>query len=284
MLPRPPESADDAGTQRRFDDGYRGPLSDASPVERFISYRGALRVLSERHLKLRYRRSLLGFAWTLVYPLAATTVLTIIFSNVFTELSSYPLYALVGVLVWHFFSVSCLQASDSLLSAAAIARKVYVPTAVFPLSAVAANVVNLLLCMAVLPTVLYASGVDVTVRPMTLAYAVVTLTVFTAGIALLLSSLNVFYRDVRYFFEAVMLVWFYATPIVYPASALTGANALIVNLNPLYWILSAVRSGFHPWYRLDTVSAVVAGAVACVSAFGGWAIYHRCERRFHLHF
>lgn len=240
-------------------------------------------MLSERHLKLRYRGSIFGFLWTLIYPLAATLVLTVVFSGVFAVEGGYALYALVGVLTWHFFSVSCLQASDALLGSSSIVRKVYVPTAVFPVSAVAANLANFVLCIAVLPVAFHVAGVAVAYRLGALGFAIAVSAIFTAGIALVLASLNVFFRDVRYFFEALMLVWFYATPIVYPADLLTGASALLVTLNPLYWVLAAVRSGVHPAYELDVTTAAAASFVATASLTAGWVVYHRCERQFYLY-
>ena len=259
-------------------------MSRLGPFARLVAYRGALRLLTSRHLKLRYRRSMVGFVWTLAYPALSTIVLTVVFAPVFDQIESYPLYAMAGVLVWHFVSVSCLQASDALLGAAPIARKVYVPTVLFPVSIIAANVVNLLLCFAVLPVLMMLAGVKLGFHPWLFAYAIVTLGAFTAGLALALAAMNVFFHDVRYLFEALLLVWFYATPVVYPATIVTGVSAALLTLNPLYWILEAVRASLDPADPTSTSYCVVAGAVATASLLAGWRVYSRAEARFHLYF
>ena len=222
---------------------YDGGVSGLAPWRRLLAYRGALEVLASRSLKLRYRRSVLGFAWTLAYPALATAVLAVVFSRVFTQVNHYAAYVVVGVLAWHFFSVTCSQAMDALLDGASVMRKVYVPSAVFPLAAVVANLVNLLLCLAVLPTALTVFGAGGALRPLAFAAGIIGLVTFTAGAALALAALNLFFRDVRYFFEAILLLWFYATPVVYPEDALLGGARLLLWMNPLYWILDALRAG-----------------------------------------
>ena len=262
---------------------YHGGLSGLAPWRRLLAYRGALWVLASRSLKLRYRRSLLGFAWTLAYPALATAVLSLVFAGLFKSIAHYPAYVVVGILAWHFFSVSCSQAMDALLGGASVMRNVYVPTAVFPLAAVSANVANLVLCIAVLPLALGVFGAGGGLRPLPLVLGLTSLIAFTAGVALMLSALNLFFRDVRYFFEALLLVWFYATPIVYPTAALpTGARVLLA-LNPLTWILDALRAGLCEASYPDSATLVVALLCGGGSLLVGWRLYASVEDRFHLY-
>jgi ABC-type polysaccharide/polyol phosphate export permease len=248
-----------------------------------LAYRGAIGVLASRSLKLRYRRSLLGFAWTLAYPALATGVLSLVFSRVFSRIDHYPAYVLVGVLAWHFFSVSCSQAMDALLNGASVMRKVYVPSAVFPLAVVVANLVNLLLCIAVLPPLLSVFGAGGTLRPLAFAAGIAGLVTFTAGTALALAALNLFFRDVRYFFEAILLLWFYATPIVYPAEALPGGIGTLLAMNPLFWIIDALRGGLCE-ATIPSVATLCVSVVAGTASFVvGWRIYVSVEHRFHLY-
>jgi ABC-type polysaccharide/polyol phosphate export permease len=262
---------------------YHGGVSGSRPSIRLLAYRDSLFLLTSRHLKLRYRRSALGFVWTLVYPVLSTAILTLVFARVFVQIEQYPLHAMTGVLVWHFFSLTCLQGCDALLGAAPLIRKVYVPTAVFPMSVVAANLVNFMLCVAVLPALMVLVGVVPGFHPWLLVFALVVLAAFTTGVTLALAAINVFFHDVRYLFEAILLVWFYATPVVYPTAVLEGASAVLVSLNPLHWILILVRGALDPVGAFSWSSCLVAGLLALVSAISGWALYWRAEARFHLY-
>lgn len=260
---------------------YRGGVSRLSPVARVFVYRAALALLAARFLKVRYRRSVLGFAWTFAYPLLATTVLTVVFAPIFPQLPDFAVYVLVGLLVWHFFSVSCVQAMDALLGSAGVSRKVYVPTAIFPLSAVMANAANLLLCLLAVPVVLFATGGVPRFHPVTLAAGLILLTAFTAGMSLFLSALNVFFHDVRYLFEALLLVWFYATPVVYPVVGSGSAVAVLVALNPLHWIIVVLRSALWSGGALSPLDLAIALLVAGSALAGGWWAFCSAERRFH---
>jgi len=256
-------------------------VSRLSPVARVVVYRAALALLAARFLKVRYRRSVLGFAWTFAYPLLATTVLTVVFAPIFPQLRDFAVYVLVGVLVWHFFSVSCLQAMDVLLGSAAVSRKVYVPTAIFPLAAVMANVANLLLCLLAVPVVILVTGGMPTFHPVMLAAGVMLLATFTAGMSLALSALNVFFHDVRYLFEALLLVWFYATPVVYPVVGSGSAVAVLVALNPLYWILVVLRAALWSGGAVSPIELTIALLIAGSALAGGWWAFCAAERRFH---
>ena len=240
-------------------------------------------ILAAGALKLRYRRSVLGFGWTLAYPALATALFSLIFAPLFPQITGYPVYVVIGVLAWHFFSVSCAQAMDALLGGAAVMRRVYVPSAVFPLAAVAANLANLVLCLLVLPPAVALLGFGGTPRALPLAVGVTGLVGFTAGVALALAALNVFFRDVRYFFDAILLLWFYATPIVYPPEALPGGVGRLLVLNPLCWIVGSLRAGFGaspPPSSAVLVACLGAGLAAAVIS---WRLYVRLERRFHLY-
>lgn len=260
---------------------YRGGVSHLSPLARVVAYRTALGLLAARSLKLRYRRSVLGFTWTFVYPLLATTVLTVVFGGVFPQVPDYALYVLVGILVWHFFSVSCLQSMDALLGSTSVARKVYVPTAIFPLAAVSANLVNLILCLIAIPMLLVVLGTTLRFHPVVLLAGLAMLTAFTVGVALALSALNVFFQDVRYLFEALLLVWFYATPVVYPVTQPESAVAVLIGLNPLHWILLVMRAALWSGAQVPRLALTIGGGVAVAALVGGWFAYRAAERRFH---
>jgi ABC-type polysaccharide/polyol phosphate export permease len=263
--------------------GYEGGVSRLRPLARVVAYRDCLSVLATRCVKVRYRRSVLGVGWSLLYPLTAMLVLTAVFSRVFTDLAHYPLYAIVGFLAWGFFSLSCIQAMDALIGGATVMRKVYVPAAVFPLSAVVANFVNLLLSIALLPLVVWLIGASPGFHIGWLVFALILLAMFTAGLSLALAALNLFFQDVRYFFDAGLLIWFYATPIVYPAEVIPEQYAALVWLNPLHWLIVVLRAPLYGGGAPPALAVGAAASVAVAALVVGWLIFSRLERRFHLY-
>lgn len=252
-------------------------------MARVARYHECIGLLVARALRVRYRRSIIGFGWALVYPLLAMAVLSAVFSQVFEEIPLYPLYVIVGILAWNFFSLSCVQAMDSLLSGATVLKKVYVPSAVFPLAAVGANFVNYLLALLVLIVVGACLGVLPGIDVLCLTTGILSLAAFTLGTALALAALNLFFRDVRYLFEALLLVWFYATPIVYPVAVLRPEVLNLMRLNPFHWFLDLLRSGLWSGTAPAPGAAVLAPAIAVVAFTCGWVVFSRLERRFYLY-
>ena len=262
---------------------YHCALSGKGALSRLAEYGGCLRFLTLGSLKVRYRRSVLGFAWSLLYPLMSMAVLTVVFSRVFADLDHYALYVIVGVLAWGFFSLSCLQAMDSLISGAAVMRKVYVPSAVFPLSVVGANMINLLLSLSVLPLVMMVLGAGPGFHPMWLLAALLALAAFTAGVALALAALNLFFRDIRYFFEGLLLIWFYATPVVYPASVVPADWSPLLWLNPFHWLIALMRAALWNGAPPPAGTVAICLAFATVTLVAGWRLFVGLERRFYLY-
>ncbi|RMD83315.1 MAG: ABC transporter permease [Candidatus Dadabacteria bacterium] len=252
-------------------------------LRRLFAYRHCLWVLAARALKVRYRRSVFGFAWSLAYPLLSMAILTLVFARVFPAVRAYPLYVVVGVLAWGFLSLSCVQAMESLIAGAPILRRIAVPAAVFPLAAVASNLVHLLLSLAVLPAVMAVTGSWPAWHPFLLLAALGALAAFAAGLALALAAVNLFFRDVRYFFDALSLLWFYATPVVYPAEVIPQHLRAFLWANPMFWQLALFRAALYEGRAADPAVVAVALGLSAVALVVGWAAFARLERKFHLY-
>ncbi|MFQ5477088.1 MAG: ABC transporter permease [Candidatus Binatia bacterium] len=262
---------------------YRSDMTRGSACYRLVRYRDCLWLLCSRSLKVRYRRSVLGFGWSLLYPLGTMMVLTAVFSRVFPAVEHYAVYVIVGVLVWGFFSLACVQAMDGLLGASGVMRKVFVPAVLFPLSMISANFVNLLLSLLVLPLVVLLSGAAPGFHPLLLLEALACLFAFTTGLGLMLAAANLFFNDVRYFFEGSLLLWFYATPVVYPVEVLPERYRALLVTNPFFWLLEMFRAplleGRAPESQVVAVSAVMSVGVLVV----GWLVFGRLEKKFFLY-
>ena len=193
----------------------------AGPLQGLWKYRELIGLLVTRDLKVRYKRSVLGMGWTLLNPLLQMGVYTLVFSTIMrVDVPQFPVFLLSGLLPWTLISVSITGAAHCLLNNQGLIRKVAVPQMVYPVAVVASKVVDLLLSL--LPLALLALLLRRPPGPSWLALvpALVLVTVFSTGLALLFSSLTVFYRDMRHLVDILIQVWFYVTPVIYPISYL----------------------------------------------------------------
>jgi lipopolysaccharide transport system permease protein len=205
-------------------------------------YRSLLSNLVVRDLKLRYRDSAIGFAWSLLNPLLMMVVFTIVFTVLLRSAPTdvaYPPFLLTAILAWNFFQISVLAGAGSVVGSAGLVTKVYFPREILPLAAVIVNGVNYVLALLILIPVTLLYGIWP--HPVWLLFPVVLLsqTLFTIGVTFLVAGLNVFFRDTGYIVEALLLAGFFLTPIFYDIhQVFTTANGLelsetVLALNPM---------------------------------------------------
>ncbi len=233
-----------------------------------------------RALKLRYKRSLLGFGWTMLNPLLTMVIFTLVFSRLFSQVENYPLYVIIGLLAYNLFSTGSSQGLASVAEAGALLRKVGVPKAIFPLAAVSANLVNFLLSLIPLFFLMLFLGAPPRAAVAWVPLGVLLLFMFTLGTALVLTTLNVFFRDVRYLYEAGLLAWFYATPVFYPIGIVPEKQRIFIELNPLVPVIETFRAPLYGGVAPSARSVIGALAAATVALSLGIILFKRYERRF----
>ena len=186
-----------------------------------IRYRGLIWSLVARDLKARYRGSVLGFFWTFVNPLLLLLVYSFVFTTIIPNnvpgVRPYALFMFCGILPWNWFSSSLSEAAGSLISGGNLIKKVLFPAEILPIVSVLANMVNYLLGLLILvPCLIYYQRLHLTFNLLWFPVAVVVQLVFTGALALMLAALAVHFRDIRDLLANVLMLWFFATPIIYP--------------------------------------------------------------------
>jgi len=253
--------------------------------------------LTQRELKGKYKRSALGWAWSLLNPLATMLIFTVVFRFVLrvpvpvgqsTGIRVFALWLLCGLLVWNLISNGMNGGIASLVGNANLIKKVYFPREALVVSAVLALVVTLLIELGVLAVALALFGNVVVLWLPVLLVLLVLVTTFTLGLALMLSVANVYFRDMQYFVAIFLQLWFYATPIIYPielvehqrGTEILGVSILtLYNLNPAVTFVEAFRDVLYDlqWPSLDRWGAMLAWAV--VSLVVGVRVFSRFEGR-----
>jgi ABC-2 type transport system permease protein len=213
-------------------------------------YRELLVAFSRTELKVKYKNSVLGFAWSMLNPALYLAVYWVVFDLILgTGIPNFPIFLLSGILVWNLFATSLSSATGSVVANAGLVRKVAFPREILPLASVGAALVHFFLQLTVL--VLALAGLrhpvgwaEMPLLPLALA----DLILMAAGFALLFSVANVYLRDMAHFVELALMAWFWVTPIVYPFKQLVGAlhgHAAIALLNPVAPIVLAFQRALY---------------------------------------
>jgi len=256
--------------------------------------------LTLRDVRSRYKRTLLGNAWSLVNPVAAMIIYTVVFGFFLkvkpdpgspSGLDVFALWLLCGLLPWSFLSNAVGVAMTALLNNANLVMKVYLPRSILVASAVLALGVTFLIEMGVLAVVILAFGNNVLVKlPLVLVFMAL-LGIFALGIGLILSIANVYFRDTQHFVAIFLQIWFYLTPILYPLSYVQQAQdelaaggrdiplVTLFKLNPVEHFVSVFRNLLYD-NRLPSLTDALAcvGAAALALALGAW-VFGRYEGR-----
>ena len=251
-------------------------------------YRYLLQNLITRDFKLKYRRSVLGVAWSVLNPLLMCVVMYAIFTSIFANMKggnieNFAVFLLIGQLLFNFFRESTTMAMESVLKNAPLLRKVYIPKYIFPLEKVCFGLVNCLFSFVALLVVMLFTRTPLHGTFLLCLYPLVTLFMFCLGIGLFLSATYVFFRDVMHMWEVFCTALSYGSAIFYDAEQMTGVVYYIIHLNPLYWYITAFRSCALWGEGLTPVMIAVCGGCALFSLAVGLFMFKRTQDRLVLY-
>ncbi len=233
-------------------------------VEIFYGYKHLFQELVEKDIKLKYRRSFLGYIWSVLNPLMIMGIMALVFSQMFRfDIANYPVYLIIGQTVFNFFSESTNKSMWAILGNASLLKKVYVPKYVFTLATVTSSCVNMLFSLGAMIIVCVVFGVTPNWWMLFIPVILLQLYIFCMGMGMLLSAATVFFRDIQYIWAAIITAWMYVTPIFYPINQLpVETQKIIKHLNPLYSYIQQFRmivlEGLAPDMRLVFYGFVVA--------------------------
>lgn len=208
-----------------------------------IKYQWLLKELVARDLKIKYRKSVLGYLWSILNPLLMMTILTLVFSNMFRfDIENYPVYLLTGQLMFTFFSESTNMAMNSILSGAALIKKVYLPKYIFPISRVISSFTTMIFSLFALLIVMLVTDSEFHITIIILPLVLIYVFIFSIGISLILSTIIVFFRDTQYLYGVLLTALNYLTPIFYPVNILPDWLKEIMVFNPMYNFIEMFRN------------------------------------------
>lgn len=247
-------------------------------------YRFLIQQLVTRDFKTKYKRSVLGVFWSFLNPLLTMVVQYFVFSTIFkADIPNYPVYLLIGIVSFNFFSEACGMSLTSILSNAALITKVYVPKYIYPLTRVMSSMINLGISLIPLLLMCLATGVHFQKSAVLAFYFLICLVIFSLGLGLLLSSAMVFFRDMQFLWSVLSMIWMYATPIFYPENILPDDFKVILQINPLYHFLKNIRMCILDGLSPEPSAYMSCLAIALIMLLLGAAIFRQSQDRFVLY-
>ncbi len=245
-----------------------------SNLKMMWDYRELLWNLAHREINQRYKQSVLGYAWVILVPLAQLIVMNFLFSIVLRIPSQgipFIIFLAVALLPWNFFANSLSSSVNSLVSNSSLITKIYFPREILVYSTIIAKMVDFLFsCIAlVIFFLVYKTTLTLTLFWVPLIFVIQI--IFTTGLSLILAALNLFYRDIQYLLNLVVMLWMYLTPVMYPVEIVPEKYRFIFSLNPMSVIINAYRQtilgGGEPNYFSLTVAFITSSVIFAVSFY-----------------
>jgi ABC-type polysaccharide/polyol phosphate export permease len=244
-------------------------------------YRFLLWNLILRDLRVRYKRSVLGFVWAMVNPLLTMAVLLGVFTQLFRfDVEHYPIYILAGLLLWNLFSRGTSIALRSVIDNGSIRSKIYIPASVFVAAAIGSAFVNLLFALAPLLALTVLTGVRPNLAWFYLPVPILQTALLTFGIGVLIAALAVFFADMTDIYEVLLGAYFYLTPIIYPVSILPDSLLKLEQYNLVFAFIDGFRSPLL-FGRIPDLGGVLLTTLAALAVtIVGWTLFTRLLDQF----
>lgn len=256
--------------ERRFMEKFKARLHT------FYGYRDLFHELVSKDIKLKYRRSFLGYLWSILNPLLIMCIMVLVFSHMFRfDIENYPVYLIIGQTMFNFFSEATNRSMWAILGNAPLLKKVYVPKYIFTLSTVTSACVNMIFSLGAMVIVFIICHVKPSAWMLMIPIILIQVYIFSLGMGMFLSAAAVFFRDIQYIWTAIMTAWMYVTPIFYPIQQLpVELQRCIKHLNPMYSYIQQFRMIIlectYPDPRLVLYGFVVAFAMV---GLGTWFFF-----------
>lgn len=255
-------------------------------------YRELIANLTLRDLKVRYKNSALGVAWSLLNPLLMMLVFTLVYTIMLGQnnRSDYAAFILSGLLPWNFFSASIMGGTASIVGNAHLIKKVFFPREVLPISLILSNLVNFLVALPLFFGLALLLGVKLTPWALMLPIVIAIQMIFMLGVSLFLAAINVFYRDVQQIMEVVILAWFFLTPVIWDVGMLPASKIILgvevpiqrltYILNPMASIVAAYRDILYYGRSIGADFFIRTALTAMIVLLIGFGVFHHLRGRF----
>lgn len=248
---------------------------------RWVYLRDLLRELIGRDIKLRYKRSLLGIAWSLINPLAQLLVFSLIFSVVLPlNIPNYTTFLFTGLLTWNWFQTSLYAATGAIVDNRELIRRPGFPVTILPIVTVSTNFIHFLLALPILLVFLLISGIPLRTTVLALPAIFAVQFLFTLSLSYFVATLHVTFRDTQYLLGIVLLLGFYLSPVFYDVSAIPQGYQALYRLNPMVMLIDAYRRIILRGQLPEALDLLVLSLVSAGLLWLGYRIFIHASAQF----
>ena len=249
-----------------------------------FNYLPLMKELVKRDLKIKYRRSFLGYLWSLLNPLLMMSVWNYVFSTIFLNtIPNFLLYLICGNTLWSFFSESTTMAMYSVLQNSTLIKKIYVPKFIFPFSRVVSSFVTMSFSLMAILIVMILTKATYYWTILLIWIPLGFLFLFCCGLGMILSALSVYFRDITHLYGVLTLAWMYATPVFYDVSILPADVQNTLSYNPMYYFITFFRS-LIMYGEIPGAETWRGCIVSCVLSFAvGMFVFRKLQKNFILY-
>lgn len=244
-------------------------------------YREMLKNLVKKDLRTRYKGSVLGFMWTFVNPLLQLFVYTIIFSTIMRiNINNFPMFLFVALLPWIFFSNTLLMSSMVIIQNNSLIKKIYFPREILPTAVVIGAFINLLFSLLIVIPCLIIFGIGISKALIYLPLVLLIEFLFALGMALTVSALNVYFRDLEHMISIFTMMWFYFTPIIFPIEMVPKEYLRYFFINPMTPIIVAFRDILYYKTAPNLISLCIIFFSSLLFVVFGYNLFNKLQRNF----
>jgi lipopolysaccharide transport system permease protein len=255
----------------------------STSLAEFWHYRELFFFLIWRDVKIRYKQTALGASWAIIQPLFTMIIFTVFFGRMAKMPSDgipYPIFSYSALVPWTYFSMSLGLAGNSLVANANLIRKVYFPRVAIPGAAALSGLVDFAIAFAVLLGMMVYYKIEFTVRLLLWPVLVIPLVMLVLGLGMILSALNVRFRDVKYTIPFFIQSILFVTPIIYPTSIVPEHYRFLLALNPLSGLIDAFRAAMLPARPMNWNLLLISTGITVIIFLAGHAYFRKTEREF----
>lgn len=259
-------------------------MNFSSNLKNFWRYRDLLIELISKNIRLKYKNSVLGILWSMLEPLLTMIVLTIVFGSIFKKnIENFPVYVLIGRITYSFFSQATKESMEAVRRNKQLIKKIYVPKYFFPIAAVCSTFITYVISFIPLIIVMIITGVKLSWTNLFVIFPLIYVLLASLGIGLVLSSIRVFFGDVKHLYSVGLLMIMYMTPIFYPASIIEEQYLPFIKINPLFNIVDMIRQSlmYHTIPSLHT--NLVSLSYSLLLLVTGVIFFYKTQDKFIFH-
>lgn len=253
-------------------------------ITTFKKYKYLLEDLVAKDFKLKYRRSVLGFLWSVLNPLLMMLVITAVFQNMFkSDIEYFPVYYLCGYLIFNFVIEATNGALTSIVQSGYLIKKVYIPKYIFPLEKCSFALVNIFFSFIAVVLVIIVIKMPVPMTILLIPIPIIYSFLFSIGLGLILASLNTFFRDMGHLYSVWTTAWMYLTPLFYPIEAIPESIQRVISYNPLFYYVDYTRDLVMRGIIPDLKTNIMCILYAVIFLIIGLLVFKRKQDKFILY-